>query len=1817
MKTKLRAIGLVAVLSLFTGLYAQTNVGLLATSTHSGGGASASGYGPELYNDGVIPATTGGPAFTWGWVSTNGWIEYTWSSPQTFNRIVLYKDNRPMSTCVFQYWDAGTNNYVNFYNYNSTAIVDSVDFTPITTTRFRMNSIAGSSNPNHREIQVILTKQGVDNAGISGLSEPKNFCPGTHDVKVEIQNLGNNQIDSVRVNWELDGVFQGTVYHRNVLDTVGGTGNNSAVVTLGSLSFPSGVTRNVKVWTSHPNGQVDQYNQNDTMSFALKPALSGTFTIGGTGADYASVADAADDLSANGVCGPVTFMVAPGTYTGQVILGEINGASSTNTIQFIGSGVGSTIISHTGTSTANMVTVMLNGADHVTFRDMTIRNLGGTNAVAIMFTGQADYNSFRNVSAEVPTTVTGSLVTCVVWNGSTTTVTTYGNTGNYNVLDSCTVIGGYYGIRMNGGSTSQYIKGNQITNTRVERAYYYSAYLYYVDEVKVENCYFDFPRNTTNYAMYAYYISNSELNNNTFLAQTYGLYSLYFNQNHYNSSIVSQIANNRFVANANYGVYFSSSSQYRFVHNSVSASAAYAVYAPSGSNVTYINNHIQNTRTSANSYAFYCNAGLDTLNYNNYWSLGTGSFIYVSGADYNDWGVYQSAMATLGYDQNSFNQDPQFVSNQDLSINQNTENLRGIYAGLDVDGDGDSRCIFSPSLGADESEYPTVSPDAVIAMQDTVYESSPITFFSAFAPSAGSVLDYTWYIDNVQVGKTRNYTHTFTSMGQNAVKLRVRSCGADAYDSLTFTVVAPTRVPESGFTANRVIANVLEEVSFNDLTLYGPTTWEWTIEPSTDATFDDPSSPNPKAFFFYPGEYEVCLTTWNALGQGNKICKRSYISINDDQMLCAANTSSSMAAGRLTDEGGIFGNYSANSNCNFLIEPCATEVTLRFTEWTLADADDYIRIYDGKNRNAPLIGTYDINTVLPGGSSGIRANSGSMYIEWVTSGAGQSSGFVAFWSSTPDTNVTPPVADFDYPSPAYIDQQVFFTDASSGVNMRYSWDFNPPMLEPGLDGGNGSTDRYIWSTPGTYPVFLTVRNCGGVDTITQYVDVITPTSAPVPGFVADRERVPVLSSVTFQDTSLQGPTAWKWRVSPAITTNIQGPDDQPVMKAAFLRSGLYTVKLIVSNSIGEDSIAKVDFIEVFDYCSPVVGNLSGDVGISRVAYGDVSNYSNIGESGYTNYVPDIALPPTFALRSEFEITLERQTTIDPMNRKVWIDWNNDGDFQDSLEQVAYEPSARTRTFATMVQVPDFAAIGYTTMRVGTSYSTDQNRPCGINPTGEFEDYPVRIVRDANAPVITLNGSDVITIEQGYQYTELGATAMDNLDGNLTSMIVLTSNVDTSVAGTYQVRYNVTDVDGNAATEVVRTVIVTPDVTAPVITLNGSNPVDVTIATSYTDAGATATDYFNIDLTPTMTFGDNVDINTVGTYHYWYVVSDASGNRDSVAREVNVLDNVAPVITLTGSDTLFIEVFGDINEPGYSVSDNYDASVTVTIDSSTVNKSVVGTYPMTYSSTDLSGNTGSVIRYVVVEDKTAPVISLTAGDTVLVDVFSLYSEQGATVSDNYCSSTSWQVSGSIDTDVLGDYPLTYTATDCNGNQAVPAIRVVRVVDRQAPVVTLNGFAAQTMVRWETFNDPGVSITDNYYDETTLQGMVDITTNFDPNWVGLYSICYSVTDPSGNTSYAVCRTIHVQDNTSSLDNVSDIQIRAYPNPSRGIVTIESEALVGGETIVVRDMSGKEVATFNLSGVGFAEINLSNMSEGMYFLHVTGNQLNKVIKIQIENK
>jgi len=70
------------------------------------------------------------------------------------------------------------------------------------------------------------------------------------------------------------------------------------------------------------------------------------------------------------------------------------------------------------------------------------------------------------------------------------------------------------------------------------------------------------------------------------------------------------------------------------------------------------------------------------------------------------------------------------------------------------------------------------------------------------------------------------------------------------------------------------------------------------------------------------------------------------------------------------------------------------------------------------------------------------------------------------------------------------------------------------------------------------------------------------------------------------------------------------------------------------------------------------------------------------------------------------------------------------------------------------------------------------------------------VVDTEVPVLNLNGANTINLELNQTYQELGATALDNVDGNITSQIIISNNVNTAFAGTYQVIYSVTDTSGN-------------------------------------------------------------------------------------------------------------------------------------------------------------------------------------------------------------------------------------------------------------------------------------------------------------------------------------------------------------------------------------------------------------------------------------
>jgi hypothetical protein len=80
--------------------------------------------------------------------------------------------------------------------------------------------------------------------------------------------------------------------------------------------------------------------------------------------------------------------------------------------------------------------------------------------------------------------------------------------------------------------------------------------------------------------------------------------------------------------------------------------------------------------------------------------------------------------------------------------------------------------------------------------------------------------------------------------------------------------------------------------------------------------------------------------------------------------------------------------------------------------------------------------------------------------------------------------------------------------------------------------------------------------------------------------------------------------------------------------------------------------------------------------------------------------------------------------------------------------------------------------------------------------------------DAVAPVITLNGAASVDVPAGTAYTDAGATADDNIDGDISARVVVNNPINSTAVGTYTVTYNVQDSAGNAAVQVTRTVNVT-------------------------------------------------------------------------------------------------------------------------------------------------------------------------------------------------------------------------------------------------------------------------------------------------------------------------------------------------------------------------------------------------------------------------
>jgi hypothetical protein len=204
-------------------------------------------------------------------------------------------------------------------------------------------------------------------------------------------------------------------------------------------------------------------------------------------------------------------------------------------------------------------------------------------------------------------------------------------------------------------------------------------------------------------------------------------------------------------------------------------------------------------------------------------------------------------------------------------------------------------------------------------------------------------------------------------------------------------------------------------------------------------------------------------------------------------------------------------------------------------------------------------------------------------------------------------------------------------------------------------------------------------------------------------------------------------------------------------------------------------------------------------------------------------------------------------------------------------------------------------------------------------------------------------------------------------------------VDVNNVGSYFIPFNVTDLSGNIANQVMVEIRVTDNI-APVIQLNGNNPLKWEVYTPFVDPGFTVNDNVWPKNTLAVTLKPAViPVNSLGTIIRWYIVTDPSGNKDSISREIIISDDQAPIIKILGGETVNVNRWCEFKDPGVEIIDDYNTDAEIRAaglfwptsplpkvpgKEDTYICNDPGLFYISYRAADLSGNSSkSYIRYV--------------------------------------------------------------------------------------------------------------------------------------------------------------------------------------------------------------------------------------------------------------
>ncbi|MCK3685304.1 PKD domain-containing protein [Maribellus sp. YY47] len=639
------------------------------------------------------------------------------------------------------------------------------------------------------------------------------------------------------------------------------------------------------------------------------------------------------------------------------------------------------------------------------------------------------------------------------------------------------------------------------------------------------------------------------------------------------------------------------------------------------------------------------------------------------------------------------------------------------------------------------TDYITVSKPVLLPVADFSSSATSVTAGESVSFQDLSTNPGTWYWEfaggTPATSTLQNPTVTYNSTGTYQVKLTVTN--SDVTDTKTVdNLIEVTSVPViltppvANFSASQTSINTGETISFSDISTNAPTSRSWTFAGGTPSTS---TLQNPSITYASTGNFAVSLTVTNADGTDTKTVN-GFISVTDPTLEPVADFTSNKNK-VIEGEQVNFSDQSLNNpvSWNWVFEGGTPSTsTEKNPVITYKNASSYkvsLTVQNEGGTNTKIIDNY-IQVDAPQTEYCIPSPVASN--EWISNvkigGISKSSGSEGYadFTSTAftleaganyDVQLTPgfnPRSKFEY-WVIWIDYNHDYSFTADEVVFSSSKSKSMVTGQITIPSDTGITTRMRIAMGGTVPTACNFNDLGEVEDYTVVITQAVP-QPPSADFTANVYTITEGESIQFSDMSENYPTSWSWTFEGAATTSsgLQNP------VITYSTAGVYNVSLTVGNTEGSSTLTKPGLITVLaqgetSYCTPVNIN-STSCFISSIAIGDYS--AQTGADKYSLSGDLISLNPG----GTHNVYLSPSNNTVRTFWRIWIDFNNDGDFDDADETVLTINNNKGSVVSS-IAIPSYAS-GIARMRI-TMKSGKAPASCDDGFDGEVEDYEVSFV----------------------------------------------------------------------------------------------------------------------------------------------------------------------------------------------------------------------------------------------------------------------------------------------------------------------------------------------------------------------------------------------------------------------------------------------------------------------------------------------------------